>query len=84
MRQAGPAGPVPDLNLLRNVIQAPLPWLGLKFPSADRRRVEEASTGLQDSPGLAAQTCSCVGAASLGRKLISASGGNALSRPSAL
>lgn len=72
---AGPAGPVPDLNLLCSVIQAPPPapfpgWVSIS-PSADRRRAGEASTGLQSAPGLAAQTCSCVGAASLGRKLIS-------------
>lgn len=46
-------------------------WVSIS-PSADRRRAGEASTGLQSAPGLVAQTCSCVGAASLGRKLISA------------
>lgn len=46
-------------------------WVSIS-PSADKRRAGEASTGLQSAPGLEAQTCSCVGAASLGRKLISA------------
>lgn len=64
---AGPAGPVFHLNLLCNVIQVLLSWLDLKFPLLQ-------TGGGQERPqrdARAPQTCNCVGAASLGRKLIS-------------
>lgn len=46
---AGPAGPVPDLNLLCSVIQAPcpLPWLGLNFSICTQ---EEGRRGLNWTP----------------------------------
>lgn len=47
LASAGPAGPVPDLDLLRNVIQAPLSWPGLNLSIC---RQEEGRRGLNWTP----------------------------------